>query len=456
MVAGAVLVICARFPLRDTDLPWHVLLGREVLAGTPVGEAGRGWSLAPVPDSWVTSQWLSEVGLAVVQRTWGWTGILELRLLTVAAALATLAVASLRYRTSPASMLAFLAGAATLLPFAQERSQQVTFILAPLLGLLWLRGVRDARLVPWWVVLPVVAAWANLHGGWFLVPVTAAGIALGRWLDHGLRDRVAGRALVLGVVALAAASLTPLGPAGLLKPLDFTASTTMLNEWQHTVPANVVAAPTMLLVAVVLVAWARGRERPALSEVVWVLGLVAFSLLAVRDLPPAALMLAAVSSWRLARTWPGRGPAVGREARVLCGLALGAATLGLVAGLVVAASVEPLPADVYPTALWQQVADAPGQVRVLAADGQAGWLLLTAPPPHTRVAIDGRADRNGSEYVAQYIAMRDGRPGWTTLLDQLRPDFVLMPADTPLVDLAEAQRGFHEVGRQADLVLLAR
>jgi hypothetical protein len=456
VVAGAVLVLCARFPLRDTDLPWHVLLGREILAGAPVHEAGRGWSIAPVPDTWVTTQWLSEVGLALAQRSWGWTGILELRLLSLAAALATLAVASLRHRTSAASLVPFLVGAVTLLLFAQERSQQITFVLAPLLGLGWLRGVREGRLVPWWVVLVVVALWANVHGGWFLAPLALAGVAAGRWLDHGWHDPVARRALALAGVSLVAACLTPLGPAGLLKPLDFAGSTASINEWQRTVPTDVLGIPALLLVAVLLVAWARGAERPPRSEVAWLLALVAFSLLAFRNLPPAVLLMAAAASWRLARTWPGGRPAAGREGTALTFVALGAAGAGLLAGLVMAATVDPLPDDLYPTSLWSTVAAAPGPARVLAADGQSGWLLLTSPPPHTQVAIDGRADRNGADYIASYVAMRDGRPGWTDLFDRLRPDFVLLPVGTPLLELAQTQRGFHEVGRQADVVLLAR
>ena len=49
----------------------------------------------------------------------------------------------------------------------------------------------------WWLALPLVVLWANLHGGWILAPATLALVALGRLLDHGIRDRLARRAALL-------------------------------------------------------------------------------------------------------------------------------------------------------------------------------------------------------------------------------------------------------------------
>ena len=59
VVALLVPLRAALGPIRDIDVYWHLLVGREILDGVPVGEAGRGWSMAPVADtlSW-TPMWL--------------------------------------------------------------------------------------------------------------------------------------------------------------------------------------------------------------------------------------------------------------------------------------------------------------------------------------------------------------------------------------------------------------
>ena len=64
VVALLVPLRAALGPIRDIDVYWHLLVGREILDGVPVGEAGRGWSMAPVADTWVSAQWLAEVVLA--------------------------------------------------------------------------------------------------------------------------------------------------------------------------------------------------------------------------------------------------------------------------------------------------------------------------------------------------------------------------------------------------------
>ena len=52
-------------PIRDIDLYWHLLVGQDILAGTSVVSAGHGWSFAPVPDTWVSTQWLAEIVFAL-------------------------------------------------------------------------------------------------------------------------------------------------------------------------------------------------------------------------------------------------------------------------------------------------------------------------------------------------------------------------------------------------------
>jgi hypothetical protein len=453
--ALVVPVAAALGPLRDIDLYWHLLLGREILDGTPVAEAGRGWSFAPVPDTWISSQWLFEVLLARLESIGGLGALVLVRVVAAVLTLATLAWATLRRRPLRAGIWPFLLGAAVLTLVTQERSQQVSLVLAPLVGLWAERLWREGRVPAWWWLLPLTAVWANVHGGWVLLPLLLVLAALARALDHGWRDRAVGTGLLLALGAVLASCVSPAGIGNALAVLRFTGSTAAIVEWQAVTVRNPIALPLVVCLVVVVCLWARGRARPSRGELALVLAVAGFGLVSQRNVAPAVLVLAPVLTGIIARGLGETDPVPAGTAVPFRRTALALAAVGAVLGLAVA-PLQPQPIDPsVPQRLLAVLHDAPAPQRVLNAYNVSGPVLWFAgPAPHVQVGVDGRADRYGSAYIARYLGLLAATPGWSALLDELAPTTALLNTEDALAEVLVAQRGWVEVGREDGWVLL--
>src|SRR5262249_40603069 len=93
--------------------------------------------------------------------------------------------------------------------------------------------------------------------------------------------------------------------------------------------------------------------------------------------------------------------------------------------------------------------------RVLNAYLWGGYLSWTAPGRY-RVFVDGRAGFFGNEVLRDYLTVMALRPGWGEVLERRRPDWILVPPETPLASAAPLTRQWVEVARDSTAVVLAR
>ncbi len=457
LLAGVVAMLTplrvALGPISDIDLYWHLLVGRDILAGTPVADAGHGWSFSPVPDTWVSTQWLAETLFAKLEAIGGLDTLVVYRTFTFVAALAVLAAVTLRHRPARAGVWLFTLGSLTLMLYTEERSQQLTFILAPLVGWWIERLWRTGRLPRWWLVLPLVAVWSNFHGGWVLLPLGLVLAALARLLDHGWRDRAIVTSLLLAGATLAAACVSPSGWGNALASMRFSANTGLIDEWHAVRVWDALTIPFLLAILIVIVAWARGRMRPSRGEIAIVLTLITFGFMAWRDMTPALLMLSPVATGIVARALGDPDPPPARAPFGRVAIALG--LVGAVAALTLAAVQNRVVAPDTPRGLIAQIKNSPGDQRVLNTYNIAGPLLwLAGGPPHVQVAIDGRADRYGAARIDAYIRAFAAQPGWETLVDEIAPTYALLHSDEALGPVLVVERHWVEVGREGRYVLL--
>ena len=443
-------------PLQDIDLYWHLLVGQEIIDGTAVGEAGRGWSFAPVPDTWVSTQWLSEVLFAWMHSGWGFTSFVVFRAVTTIIALGVLAAVTLHRRPPRAAVWPFALAGLALAMTAQDRSQQFTYLLAPLVGWWAVRLWHDGRLPRWWVVLPLVVLWSNLHGGWLILPMALGLAALARLVDQGLRDRRAWGALLFALLCPLAAAVAPSGFANAFAALRFSESTGAIGEWGKVEVWNWQSSALIGMTLLVVVAWARGRVRPSRGEIILALGLIAFGFQAWRSLTPAVLLLAPLVVGILARALGESDPVPTPVRHPMRRVLVTAAVVGAVLALGAAATQTPVVDPKIPVALLTRVADNPDPQRVLNTYNVAGPLLwFGGGPPHVTVGIDGRADRYGGAYIDSYTdGLVNARPGWEAQLDELAPTAAVLRVDEALAGVLVAQRDWVEVTREGRTVLL--
>ncbi len=455
VTVAAVAISVSVGRIRDIDLYWHLIVGDEIRSGVPVTAAGQGWTFAPVPDTWVSSQWLAEVLLSWLESVGGFPALVLYRVVTATAALAVLAAVTLRGRPVRVAAVPFVLGGIALASTTQERSQQLTYILAPLVGWWVERLLREGRLPRWWVVLPLTVVWANFHGGWILLPFALVVTAVARWTTHGWRDRPAVGALLLSAGCGLAAMVSPLGPANAFTALRFSsAASSQIAEWERVRPWSDQGWQIAAVLLLVVLCWARGRTRPPTDELVVVIALVGFGFLAYRNITPSILMLAPITAGILGRALREPPPRTGRPAFARASAAI--AALGVCVAVVLAL----LPGqDLHrdrPVELLQRIADHPGPIKVLNTYNVSGPLLwFGGGPSHVQVAIDGRTDKYGAYYIDTYLdTLLAARPGWVYQFNRLDPDIAVLYNNEALVSALENERGWRPVAEQDGVVLL--
>lgn len=450
LITGLAILLVAKGSFRDVDVYWHVLAGRELASGSSPAEVGSTWSFAPHPLPWVSTQWLGELLFHALYELWGWAAFAVYRTVTAAVVIAILAHTTLRNRPPILAAYPYVIGVVAVAAYAQERTQQATYIGAAALGGVVVAGLVAGRLPRWWVLIPLTIAWANWHGGWILAPAALSLVAVGRWLDHGLGDRVGGRALGLSAAALLAGAVSPAGVSNISAVLRFARATGVIQEWEAVTPTQDIGILSLLLWLVVLVAWS-GPGRVPRSEVLATVSLFVFGWMAWRNIVVAMLVLVPLIAHRMDQSYPrfGRRPEPAWSARVGIVLACVLTLLG-----VVSIPAQPqLPTSTYPYALATRIAAMPEGQRVLN-DYNLSGVVLAFGGEGTRVGIDGRTDRYGGQYIQDYTDLALLGGDWQALLDALDPTVALLKEDAPLAHVLVAERGWSELGTENDYVLL--
>lgn len=451
VLMGAYLLLGTIGPLRDLDAYWHVRLADELVESGFSG-AGRGWSFLADNLDWRSTQWIAELVMGGFHEIWGWSGLIVFRGVGAIALIAALAWTTLRGLPARASVPCFLLAGLTLSAGIQDRPLLLGLLPIPFLAVMWRNAVGQGRWPRWWMLLPAVVLYANVHGLWVMVPAMLGLAVVGRWLDHGLRDRAARQGIVLAISAILAGAISPLGLSNITAVFQFRDATELIIEWR---PTDVTFAPTWTFAALAglaVVGWARGTHaRPARSEVLAVLALVAFAFTALRNLLPAVLLLAPIVAHRCAEAWDVRPYPTGRlEARVLT--AVSAAIL-LVSGSVAAATwwaADPLP-KTLPFGIAERLDARDRPLRLFNGYNASGVVLSFAD--QVLVGIDGRADYYGGPYIADYVAVIQAEPGSFSRFLAADPDAALLTTDAPLTGVLQ-DKGWTVTDREGDWVLL--
>jgi hypothetical protein len=443
VIAGLAIVGNAMTELRDIDLYWHVLAGRELLDGLSPSQLGQAWSFAPDPLPWTSTQWLAEILFAVLYNAAGWAGLAAFRVATAAIAITVLARVTLHRRPAALAGFPFLIAMVLIAFVSQERPQQFTFIGAAALGGVLVAGLVEQRLPRWWILAPPTALWANLHGGWVLVPVVMGLVALGALVDRGPRDPMLRRALGLAALATLAGCMTPSGLQGLLAPLRFSSAAELVNEWEAVRPTTALGWVSILMLVLFLVGWSASRMIPR-SELVAVVALLVFTWLAWRNLTPGMALLAPLAAHRLVEGFPGVGRPEPRWS-VPVGIASAGALTVLALGLVTVK--DHLPRTEQPFGLIERIGGLPAGQRVLNDYNVAGAVLFFGGDG-VQVAIDGRTDRYGADYIEAYTSMLALRGEWSALLEELDPNAALVKGEAAIAHVLTSERGWQQLGEE--------
>ena len=438
--------------LNDPDTYLHIAAGRWILSQFAL-PAQDPFSHSLAGASWVPHEWLAEVMLTGVYRTSGWNGLVLLGAACFGMAMALLTRFLLRRFDPFSALIAATLGGALVLGHLLVRPH----ILALPLLVVWcgeLLAARDAgRALPVWL-LPLMALWANLHGSFMFGLALALFLGAEAALQWGSRLLEARRWGVFGLLAIAAALLTPNGLPGLVEPLRLMmmpALQASFTEWRSpdfqtfqpleiwllglialgfTTGARLPFARLLLLLALCHMALAHVRH----TELLGLVGplVVAASLgpqiaARIRALPLSALGRGVI---RLARPAP-------MPATALALVMAAAMSLVLVMRPVVRTDDA-----VTPAAALDAAASLGLRGPVFNSEIFGGYLIFRGIPTF----IDGRIELYGNDFLARYLKADAGDEGvLAALIDQYGITWTLLSPQEGAVRCLDRLPGWRRV-----------
>lgn len=292
IAALAMLTLALFVPgvLNDGDTFLHITAGEWMISHRAVLHADP-FSYTFSGSPWVAHEWLSEVVLSLAYRFGGWTGVVVLTALTVGLTFFMLAHHLRRWLPAGVSLLVLLLAGSCIVPSLLARPH----ILALPLFEVWVAGLfiaRSAGRTPSLFLLPIMAIWANAHGGFILGLMLIPPLALEAMLAEPAMWR--GVLLRWGgffLAATMAALVTPHGLTGLLFPFHLMGvpELAMVGEWQPTNFSTL--QPLELILAVGLyIALSRGANLP-LIRLLMLVGLLHMALQHTRHIQLIGIIL---------------------------------------------------------------------------------------------------------------------------------------------------------------------
>jgi hypothetical protein len=430
------LVLFDQAVLNDGDTYWHIAAGRWMLENASILRIDP-FSYTFMGHPWHTHEWLAECAMASAYIfLGGWSGVVLLFGLAAALTAGLLAYHLSRKLHGIALGLTLLLGLSCVAGSLLARPH---LLALPLLEL-WTASLliaREKHRAPPWLLLPVMALWANLHASFLIGLALAFAFALEAVLEDADYTKALRSWGIFLALAILAALITPYGIDGLIFPFKLMAmpALQMIDEWaptnfQHFQPLAVALA--VALYALVT----RGVTIKSLRVLV-LLGLLYLALLHVRH----HMLIGIIGSLILAEPLA-QGAPVGKPR---LGWLAGAALALLLIGLGTARFLIPLTRDdgeATPQTAFAHVPDDIAKAPVLNDYAFGGYLIFNGVRPY----IDSRAELYGEKFIVHYASMV--RPDKQALADTLPKEKVrwtIFAPDNPAVGAMDEMAGWHRL-----------
>lgn len=448
--------------LQSVDLAYHLRAGGLILDTGRI-PATDSFTFTVAGQPWRNQQWGAEAVLALVFRSFGWTGLVLLRALLVGALFGLVFDACRRSTSTRTAALLTLAAfglAAVTLALRPQLFGMVLFALT-----IWLVTRRADRPAWLWLAVPVAALWANVHGSFFLGPLALALAGLEDALAPATRP-TARRTFAVAVAAALATLVNPFGPdvwryaAGIAtNPLV----TERISEWQPTMPFTAEGAAfyaSIIAITVLVAIRARGRGRVDLGAVLWLVPFAAIGARAVRGLAWWPIVAATTAARLIGR--PGEAariedrpdPPLLRRLNVVVATAVALVCVALLPAWRPTERGLDAPAGVVATAppgITQALRTlVTPDDRLFAPQPWASWFEFAIPA--APVFVDSRIELFPAEVWDDYETIVAGGPDSTEALERWGVTVVVTATPgsrTPLDDRLAAD-GWDEVFRDRD------
>jgi hypothetical protein len=446
--------------LNDPGTPWHLRLGRDILATGSVPRADT-LTYTVGGSAWVDQSWLFDVVLAWVVEHGGWS---------LAVALAVLSIAWLyRALTSwlEADGVSPIAAVTTVILAAGVGS--VHFLVRPHLvtfGMVaWTFHVcrqhhqQGGRLI--WSLPPLMVVWANCHGGFLAGPIIVATAMVGHFLSGPPDPERRARSREFGLVLALSCLATLCTPYGLdlhrhVVRLLLTSGVTELIEEYQPAPfgrpnARVLEWIVLGLVALPSLTGRRIGRYDLVQGLVW----LHFSLGSLRQAPLFALAIAPALGHLLdgAKT-PARPVPDGSARRDRLRFAW-IASLGLIVATCLGWNLGRLDPKRWPVEAMATLRAQPSRSRIFHEQDWGG-LIEAEDQPGRKAFIDDRFELFGKQGIVDYLAILEGGPEWDKQRDAQAIDLVWVRPERGLARRLAVDPVWETIHRDPVSVLFVR
>jgi len=403
---------------------------------------------------WVNAFWISEVALYLLCHLGGFFALTAMVALTGAATFYIL------FRRMDGNIFAnafvIILATLTAAPIWSPRPQIFSFLIMALLdGWLVMKAQKgDPRGL--WVLIPIFALWANIHGGWIWGFLLLLATIVGTALDNlSKEDRFAPSnwkyLFQLTAWSMAAGLAIGLNPNGIsIWRLPFhTANVSMqIQEWASPDFHQIAFQPLLWMIFLLIITAALAKPKTNWASLLKLTGFAYLTFVSQRSVAVFAIIAAPIlAEWTNGaieaikndfsiqsgkESKPLFPEPINRIVKTLLVIVIGLAALGR-------AYLLSTPTKVYtnvPAGAVEWLKENPINGRLFNSYNWGGYLEWSLP--QTPVFIDGRADLYGTELINEWWKVVDGTPQGFAILDKWNVRAILLEPDWPIVKLLPA------------------
>ena len=458
----AYAVFFSAMPLNDGDFWWHLKTGEYILQTHSIPKTDF-FSFTNYGRPWVAHEWLSEAFFYAIYSRLG------LNTLIIIFAIFTAAAFWLAFKRSDSHPLiggfATLLGVWSILPTIGVRPRVFTLLLGSVYLALLSRHVQRNGRALWWLV-PLMALWVNLHGGFLLgivlIGLTIVGIFLDAWTNGESLKSAWPRTKTLQWVlagSLLAACLNPHGIWIYKFPFEIFLSPMqqqLVIDWLSPNFHRPEALPLLVLICLTIGALGLSPTRARPSELLLLLSTLYMTLKSQRHMAILALVAVPLMANYL-QNW------ITAQSNGKMFNPVSSTNSKFVPKTGVYSLIFLLPLIVFAFRLRSTVLSTPSQLSIDAPVNAVEYLqrnnvigkTFTDPNiwggyliwkmPSNPVYIDGRIDMYGDEFVKEYLNIVLGHSDWREPFDRYGVQIVIAAPNSVMVRGMKTASDWQEV-----------
>ena len=435
--------------LQDSDSFWQIKVGQWILDHGAVPTTDF-YSFTRAGAPWISTSWLSQVLLAFSHAQWDWAGPVILTAMATALTAAIFVYLLDAQIEAPRAVLFAMLALLLSLHHVLARPHILALpVMVAWVGLLM--AAADRRRAPSWYWLPLMALWANLHGGFVLGLALIGPISL-EAVEHaekGQRLRLFMRWVLFGIGAVIASCCTPYGWKTLLGATNILSLGELLSLIFEWMPANFATFTSFegALLGLIAFGYYRGLVLSA-PRIFLILFLTWSALTHVRSIEAFAFLVPLVLAKPLGELVPRPQPDSTGTDRWPAHYVTALGALMIVAAGWTSTSLYmghhrfTFTMTQTPVAAVDLLEQRRAQ-RIFNAYQFGGYLISRDIP----VYVDGRAELYGEKFVMDFFKATEGKKPelLPRLLDEYKIDATLLVADAPGPQILDQLKGWKRI-----------